>query len=49
MILNEGFRNLAVGVEAGIGKLQQIDITLEDAARDIKVIALFSKKNIQTS
>jgi iron(III) transport system permease protein len=35
MILNEGFRNLAVGVEAGIGKLQQIDITLEDAARDM--------------
>lgn len=35
MILNEGFRNLAVGVEAGIGKLQQIDTAIEDAARDM--------------
>ena len=35
MALNEGFRNLGVGVEAGLGRLQQMDLAVEDAAGDL--------------
>ena len=35
MIINEAFRNLSVGLEAGISKLQQIDVAIEEAAMDM--------------
>jgi len=35
IILNISFREFPVGLEAGIGKLQQIDIAIEEASRDL--------------
>jgi len=35
MILNEAFRNLSVGLEAGVSKLHQVDIAIEEAAIDM--------------
>jgi iron(III) transport system permease protein len=35
MILNEAFRNLSVGLEAGVSKLHQLDIAIEEAAIDM--------------
>lgn len=35
LVLNMLFRNVAVGLEAGIGKLQQMDIALEEASADL--------------
>jgi iron(III) transport system permease protein len=33
--LSTAFRNLAIGIEAGTGKLQQIDVSLEEASCDL--------------
>lgn len=35
MIINEAFRNLSVSLEAGVGKLHQVDISIEEAAIDM--------------
>jgi len=35
MVINEVFRNLSVGLEAGVSKLQQIDVAIEEAAIDM--------------
>ena len=35
LIINEAFRNLSVSLEAGVGKLHQIDIAIEEAAIDM--------------
>jgi iron(III) transport system permease protein len=35
MVLNEAFRNLSVSLEAGVSKLHQIDIAIEEAAIDM--------------
>jgi len=35
MVINEAFRNLSVGLEAGVSKLQQIDVAIEEAAVDM--------------
>ena len=35
MILNEAFRNLSVGLEAGVSKLHQLDVAIEEAAIDM--------------
>jgi len=35
IILNISFREFPVGLEAGIGKLHQIDISIEEASRDL--------------
>jgi iron(III) transport system permease protein len=35
MILNEAFRNLSVGLEAGVSKLHQVDVAIEEAAIDM--------------
>ncbi len=35
IILNISFREFPVGLEAGIGKLHQIDISMEEASRDL--------------
>jgi iron(III) transport system permease protein len=35
MVINEAFRNLSVGLEAGMSKLHQIDIAIEEAAIDM--------------
>jgi iron(III) transport system permease protein len=35
MVLNEAFRNLSVGLEAGVSKLQQVDVSIEEAAVDM--------------
>jgi len=35
MIINEAFRNLSVSLEAGVSKLHQIDIAIEEAAVDM--------------
>jgi iron(III) transport system permease protein len=35
IILNISFREFPVGLEAGIGKLHQIDVSIEEASRDL--------------
>ncbi|MDI6726581.1 MAG: iron ABC transporter permease [Smithellaceae bacterium] len=35
MVINEAFRNLSVSIEAGVSKLHQIDIAIEEAAADL--------------
>ena len=35
MVINEAFRNLSVGLEAGVSKLQQVDVSIEEAAVDM--------------
>jgi iron(III) transport system permease protein len=35
LIINEAFRNLSVSLEAGVGKLHQIDVAIEEAAIDM--------------
>jgi iron(III) transport system permease protein len=35
MVINEAFRNLSVGLEAGVSKLHQIDVAIEEAAVDM--------------
>ncbi len=35
MILNEAFRNISVSLEAGISKLHQMDVSIEEAAIDM--------------
>ncbi len=35
LIVNEAFRNLSVSLEAGVGKLHQIDVAIEEAAADM--------------
>ncbi len=35
MVLNEAFRNLSVSLEAGVSKLHQIDVAIEEAAVDM--------------
>ena len=35
MVINEAFRNLSVSLEAGVSKLHQIDIAIEEAAIDM--------------
>jgi len=35
LIINEAFRNLSVSLEAGVSKLQQIDVAIEEAAEDM--------------
>lgn len=35
LVLNMAFRNVAVGLEAGISKLHQIDVSLEEASADL--------------
>ncbi|MBW2572507.1 MAG: ABC transporter permease subunit [Deltaproteobacteria bacterium] len=35
MILNEAFRNLPVSLEAGVSKLHQLDVSIEEAAADM--------------
>ena len=35
MVINEAFRNLSVGLEAGVSKLHQIDVAIEEAAIDM--------------
>lgn len=35
MIINEAFRNLSVSIEAGVSKLHQVDIAIEEAAADL--------------
>jgi len=40
MVINEAFRNLSVGLEAGVSKLQQIDVAIEEAAVDMGASAL---------
>lgn len=35
LIVNEAFRNLSVSLEAGVGKLHQIDVSIEEAAQDM--------------
>jgi iron(III) transport system permease protein len=35
LIINEAFRNLSVSLEAGVGKLHQIDVAIEEAAQDM--------------
>lgn len=35
MILNEAFRNLPVSLEAGVSKLHQLDVSIEEAAVDM--------------
>jgi iron(III) transport system permease protein len=35
LIINEAFRNLSVSLEAGVSKLHQLDIAIEEAATDM--------------
>jgi iron(III) transport system permease protein len=35
MVINEAFRNLSVGLEAGVSKLHQVDVSIEEAAVDM--------------
>jgi len=35
LIINEAFRNLSVSLEAGVSKLHQIDVAIEEAAADM--------------
>src|SRR5690606_13943941 len=35
LVLNMAFRNVAAGLEAGISKLHQIDVSLEEASADL--------------
>jgi iron(III) transport system permease protein len=35
LIINEAFRNLSVSIEAGVSKLHQIDVAIEEAAQDM--------------
>jgi len=36
MVINEIFRNLSVSMEAGVSKLHQVDISIEEAASDMR-------------